>query len=258
MGRTDLTIAVDIQHAPPAVPPMALIHITTVSIFRAICGGTGTLVPQLCPVMGSDLTYLFYGRPAYRPGKIDKTNMDRDSRPVCLSFRRDAIATSAGIYPCDTGAHNAKMYDRHLSGIPFQDLECSSVSIAEGRIVNRYFDNNLEYFYGDPRGHLVPNPTSTVAASFFNLLQDGAESVYDDRARTIEVIHAQEINLIPSLLGVILPDSLLSEPAVATWTAQCRTAGVQVKPYRPQSQTCAAREVERRFPEIAALQGLPQ
>ena len=78
-----MTIASDIVSQVPSEPSMAMIHTTTVELFRLICG-SGSLAPQACPVMHTDLTYFFYGRPAYLPGPISTTNRNLDSRPVCM------------------------------------------------------------------------------------------------------------------------------------------------------------------------------
>ncbi|MFF9551290.1 hypothetical protein [Methylobacterium fujisawaense] len=251
-----MTIAQDIENAPPAAPTLALIHTTTVEKFRKIFA-QGAVIPQRCPVMDADLTYFFYGRPAFRPGRIDRTDRNPDSRPVCLVFKREAVPPGADIYPLDTGAHHERRYSPHLDGVTFADLECSSVPDAEGRIVYRYFENNEDYFYGSERQNLEPGATSAVAKGFFGFLVDSSRMNYDDRSRTVEIIHDQNINLSATLCGVILPDFLLHETEIAAWADACKAAGIQVKKYRPQSQTCAAREVERRFPEIADIQGIP-
>jgi hypothetical protein len=252
-----VTIAQDIEGAAPVAPSLALIHTTTVANFRQIFAA-GALAPQRCPVMDVDLTYLFYGRPAFRPGRIDKTDRNPDSRPVCLVFKREALPAGVGVYPLDTGAHHERRYSPHLDGVPLADLECSGVPTAEGRIVSRYFESNEEYFYGAERGALDPHPTSAVAQGFYDFLVDSGRMNYDDRSRTVEFVCDEGININATLHGVILPDFLLHEADIAAWVAQCETAGVQVKKYRPQSQTCAAREVERRFPEVADIQGIPR
>jgi hypothetical protein len=237
---------------------MALIHTTTVSLFRQVCdAGAGTLVPQPCSVMGRPLTYFFYGRPAYRPGPISSTDRDLDSRPVCLIFDRSAVHTIVGVYPCDTGAHSRGFYSPFLDGIDFPDLDCISVDDADKRIVSRFFGDNESYFFGQELGSLSPSPTSNVAHAYHDLLASRRVTECDDRSRTIELIQSGNLDLSAALKAIIVPAFLRADPVVAPALRSLELAGIDVLPYRPQSQTSAARVVEQLFPVVGELQGLP-
>src|SRR5690242_203293 len=117
-----MTLADDIRSCTPAEPRLRLIHTTSVGAFRHICTGDA-LELRNCPVMRQGLVYLFYGRPAYRPGPgpITQTNRDRDARPVCLLFDVD-VGDSDATYPCDTGAHSLGLFAPQLDGISLSDL----------------------------------------------------------------------------------------------------------------------------------------
>lgn len=235
---------------------MALIHTTTVSLFRLVCSAT-SLVPQTCPVMLKPLTYFFYGRPAYRPGPLLPTNRDYDSRPVCMLFRRSAVASISRIFPCDTGAHSRGFYTPFLDGVDFSDLDCASVGDADKRIVSRYFGSNDAYFYGEEVPSLSPLPTSGVASKFYDLLTSARITDCDDRSQTVELLQDQVQSLDDSLEGIVLPDFLSAEPGVAAAIDRWKAAGTKVKLYRPQRRTSAGRTVEQLFPAVGALQGLP-
>ena len=252
-----MTIASDIDNSPKANPSMGLIHTTSVSLFRKICTESdGKLVPQTCPVMAVALTYLFYGRPAYRPGPIAPTDRDGDSRPVCMLFDKEAVGSLYGLYPCDTGAHKRGFYHPHLGGIDFPELDCVSVLDAEQKIVSRYFSSNSSYFFGEERASLSPAPTSATAKSYYELLRSHNVTEYDDRSRTIELTTNAALDLTTALRTVIAPDFLWAEPDIISIIEAWEANGVIVKPYRPQSQTNAARTVERLFDTVGQLQGI--
>lgn len=253
-----MSIAPDISVAAPAEPAMALIHTTTVSIFRLVCNGsTASLTPQLCPVMNNPLTYFFYGRPAYRPGPISPTNRDYDSRPVSLLFRREAVSSIMGIYPCDTGAHERGFYSPFLDGVTFSDLDCISVADAEKRIVARFFGANDSYFYGEELSPLSPPLAGDTATKFYDLLTSSRITDCDDRSQTIELIQSQAQNLDDALEGVVIPDFLLGEPLIMAVLRRWESGGTVIRSYRPQRRTSAARTVEQLFPVVGSLQGLP-
>lgn len=253
-----MTIASDIASHSPAEPSMALIHTTTVSLFREVCRSNGgALIPQFCPVMDTPLTYFFYGRAAYRPGPISPTNRDLDSRPVCLIFKREAVHAIVGVYPCDTGAHSRGFYSPFLDGISFSDLDCVTVSDADKRIVSRFFGDNESYYFGQELDSLSPAASSNTALAYYSLLSSRRVTDCDDRSRTIEYTQNADLDLSRALEAIIVPDFLLADPIVAPVLRRWETAGINVVPYRPQSQTSAARVVEQLFPVVGGLQDLP-
>lgn len=206
--------------------------------------------------MGVDLTYLFYGRPAYRPGPIGPTDRNADSRPVCLLFDKAAVESLSGVYPCDTGAHSHHYYYPHLDGVDFSELNCVSVTEADQRIVARYFCDNNSYYFGQERTYLSPVPTSAIAKDYYNLLKSRAVTDCDDRSRTIELTTPAELDLSSALQTVIAPDFLWGDPMMAPILREWELGGIVVTPYRPQSQTNAARTVERLFDTVGRMQGI--
>lgn len=253
-----MSLAVDIITTSPTEPAMALIHTTTVSLFRQVCSGnTATLTPQTCPVMQKPLSYFFYGRPAYRPGPISPTNRDYDSRPVSLLFRRAAIESITGIYPCDTGAHDRGFYSPFLDGITLNDLDCIAVENADRRIVSRFFGANDSYFYGEELPALNPPATEETALRFYDMLTSARITECDDRSQTIELMQDKNQDLDDVLDSIVVPDFLLAEPLIAAALRRWEAGGATIRSYRPQRRTSAARTVEQLFPVVGSLQGLP-
>ncbi|ASW09972.1 hypothetical protein [Rhizobium sp. 11515TR] len=249
-----MSLAADIGAIPPSVPVMKLIHTTSVTNFRSMCASE-SLVPQLCPVMCEELTYYFYGRPAYRPGKLDINSQERDARAVCLIFKRASINSVVGIYPCDTGAHGGSLYAPYLDGVTFADMNCASISDAEGRIVSRFFDNNEDYFYGLPVEALTPAANATAAA-YHTMLSSLNNTKLDDRSRSIEVVQDSTMPLLGALEAIIAPDFLRADPDVSPFLDKLLAGGVNVEFRRAQTLTNAAKMVEAFFPEVARFQGI--
>ncbi len=252
-----MTISDDIKNSAPENPAMSLIHTTSVTSFREICiNSCNTIIPQTCAVMKEDLTYLFYGRPAYRSSGISATDRNKDSRPVFMLFDKCAVDKYYSVYPLDSGAYNHGVYSPHLDGIDFPDLDCSSIPDAEQKIVSRYFLDNESYFFGDERSELNPNPSSSAAKTYFDFLSYKGKTSYDDRSRTIEVTTCDNLDLSKSLRMVVAPDFLWSDDDIRPTIDGWKNSGVTVRPYRPQSQTNAARTVERLFDVVGDLQGV--
>lgn len=252
-----MTIADDIQSSEPSMPRLSLIHTTSVGAFRHICR-SGALELRNCPVMGANLVYLFYGRPAYRPGPlpIHQTNRDRDARPVCLLFNMAVDAPDA-TFPCDTGAHSGGRYTPHLDGISFDDLNCTRVVLADQRIVARFFGSNDQYFYGTAKPVLDPPASNKVSQAFHSLLVSDEPRPHDDRCLSIEIQRSQAVPLDTALSAILVPDFLFDDPEVHAALESWNTSGIRVQSYRAQAITNAALTVERLFPFVATLQGLP-
>ena len=119
------------------------------------------------------------------------------------------------------------------------------------------FEDNIPYFYGEERRVLAPLPLSSVAKQYHELLRSTRYSECDDRSRTIEITSNAVVVLSNALEEIILPDFLLLDAEIAPVVARWKSEGKIIKPYRPQSQTSAARTVEQMFPTVGALQGVP-
>ena len=206
--------------------------------------------------MSRDVTYFFYGRPAYRPGKIGVTTTKLDSRPVCLMFRKGDLPPATNVYPFDTGALHDGRYAPYLDGVTFAELNCGSVIEAEGKIVRRYFSDNESYFFGREMAVLTPAATSNVAIAFHSLLRSDREIECDDRLLSIELLQDSEFAIKTTLRSVVLPIFLRADPDVSPILNEWKKAGIQIEPYQPQGHSSAGMEVERIFPQVGLIQGI--
>lgn len=111
-----------VRAAPVSPVSLPLTHVTDGYSFRDIMGNEA-LVPSPCRIFGSDLVYLFYGRPAYRSAAELESNGIDAYWPVCFVMEPGAAAAMR-IYPFDSGAFHHGRFSRltHLKMIK-EDFE---------------------------------------------------------------------------------------------------------------------------------------
>jgi hypothetical protein len=165
------------------------------------------------------------------------------------------VEPSDSTYPCDTGAHQARRYSPYLDGVKLPELDCTAIDQADQRIVSRFFGTNDNYFYGAAKAALSP-PLSKTAAAFHSLLVSEDDRPHDDRCLSIEIQRSRVLRLDGALKAVLVPDFLMAEAEVNAKLEHWKSTGVNVKPYRSQTISNAARTVEQFFPVVAQLQGI--
>jgi hypothetical protein len=102
-----------VESQPLQYSEMPCVHTTDGYAFRAILESQ-ELTPQPCPLYLEDLTYLFYGKPAYRANMLTPPNRLRAYLPVCLIFSTDVISTCKRVLPFDTGAFAKGLFKKHM------------------------------------------------------------------------------------------------------------------------------------------------
>jgi hypothetical protein len=192
---------------------LPLIHTSRCEHLAAIAA-THTLEPRECTVFSESLTYLFYGRPAYRSRVGSQFGEPIALCPVCFVFKpRTVSRTLHRVFPCDTGAVAS---DRFAPEIPASDLaalELAPEIESARRAVSLFFEHNGAYF----AGRVMAGRSfvgGSVAARFYDLLQRPGPADYDDRKSAIEVQVNQAVPLSGQLLFVVLPKEFLEEAPV--------------------------------------------
>ncbi|MBI1774612.1 MAG: hypothetical protein HYR63_04615 [Proteobacteria bacterium] len=198
--------------------------------------------------------YLFYGRPAYRPGGFARTEIHRDLRPVFFLFDAELIDQYHSVYPCDTGAHHRGLFDAQLSGITLCQLNCQTIEFAAQRVVARFFRSNFNYFFGRATTLLIPPATNPVADAFHKLLTAPGTRDHDDRCLTVEVQRPTSLPLPGRLRALLLPDDVAAEMAARVQLFESN--GVDVQIYHPQAMSNPSRIVEQQFERIAKMQDI--
>ncbi|MBB4002367.1 hypothetical protein [Aurantimonas endophytica] len=196
--------------------PMPLIHITDAYSFIDILGPS-RISPSPCTVFGEDLTYMFYGRPAYQTHHKG-TNFLSANFPVAFIFDPDKLnATCMSVYPFDTGAFHAGLYSNFFhskSAIDHFRLPGSTSSAQ--KIVAYFYRSNEEYFFGGSRKNVeVPNLNFEIEGvhELSRITANHNDGTFnpDLRSSSIEFIFDREIDLTGCLLGIVVPQVCLDD-----------------------------------------------
>ncbi len=188
---------------------MPLIHSTKIFYGRNILRD-GVLKLRTCPVFKEDLLYFYYAKPAYK--KPDsKSTTDTADLPVVFIFEPNV--TPHKIFPFDTGAFNAKMfesiiddkYDIHKFAMP---ADISKL----GKYINAVFKNNKSYFLGEHNlSSKIKNTGNDYLEVFLQLVLKTGQSKFDERNHTVEIQTKNELLLKGNLIAIIASNKHLDE-----------------------------------------------
>lgn len=189
---------------------------------------TQELEARFCNVFKKDLLYFYYGKPSYPVGeKVEEYRTDLEYLPVCfvVDLRKVSIYK---VYPFDSGAFFANVYSdflhRHMKIDSFE-LPCNEEGIKS--YLSFMFGDNDKYFDGIAvKRDLTGEPN--LDALLRMMTADGTMK-FDERARTIEVISRDSVQLKDALKCVILPINLLQDDNIVTFL---RDNNIDVIPYK--------------------------
>lgn len=207
------------QQACPnvSIDPPPLIHITQVGWGRKIVD-SGALTARHCKVFEKDLVYTFLARPAYRfKGGADKTEQ-LNLFPFAVVLSPEALPPPYHVYPFDTGAYVAGVYDEVLDPTIYLDeyeLEPTVTSALQHvqwafGTEESYFDANIKLGLADtlPQWRSVARRWIAIAS----LASKGRVGL-DDRASAIEIAFSHSINLKQGHVKLLVfPQQLLEDP----------------------------------------------
>ena len=170
--------------------------------------------PTYCASFKESLIYLFYGRPAYRSKKGQKSGESKELCPVCFVFKPRTVSKKiCRVFPCDSGALSSDLFAPHLTPADMQELELEPHIESARRLVPLFFESNANYFVGKVRASLTLAGTSAAQRLHQLLLTFGPVN-YDDRRSAIEVQVKEAISLRNQLLCVILPREFLDDTTI--------------------------------------------
>jgi hypothetical protein len=218
-----------IAAVPPAGPRLPLVHSTDALAIGNMLSDGGKISPQSCPVFEPErLTYMFYGRAAYRPNLNEDPTDLQHYLPVCLIFRETASISIKRIYPFDSGAFQGDFYRSYLHRkMRLGDFLLEADEETPGRIVARFFSDNTNYIMGRQELSEPIDPGQFEAASYASLISSHGANALDSRSGGIEVQTDKEIDLAESVEAAILPSSL----ARSRVGQELRAAGIEIIPY---------------------------
>jgi hypothetical protein len=230
---------------------MPLVHSTSFQNFTDIIQ-SHVLSPTPCSVFtGEDLLYLFYGRPAYRVSDTVTSRGQLRHFPVCFILEPESLSVSKRIYPFDSGAFSAGLFNQFLKGFALNKFEVGNFSEGPQRFVSAFYGNNKNYYYGEVDSSIKVSPLQIEVNGYIDMLKDtavtfaGQSAPSDDRRQTIEIQSDSQVGLKPEpftdsngttvlrnkVLAVILPQRALDAPEIReavtiTWKAEPITYNV--------------------------------
>ncbi len=190
----------------------------------------GALNPQKCNVFQSDLSYFFYGRPAYR-FKDDPSLRDNHAWPVILVFKNAIEEFSCSAFPFDSGAFCNGRYKEWMdSSWELNSFKIDVASATHARHVAAFYDGNEDYL--DGRGRDLRSSDfgfNLEAAAVSKMIRECRGGNADDRRFAIEMIANQPIPFDPRYIAMVIVPRILSDSAELQPLV---SAGIHVYPYR--------------------------
>lgn len=220
----------------PFSPRLPLTHICPMFAFREIVGGA-SLNPQKCDVYNEDLTYLFYGRPAYR-AKQNAYHRLKWSIPILFLLNPEETYSVRRVLPFDSGAFNKGMY-----GLTFaersqvKDFELDPEIDSAQKFVTALYGNNKMYYAGESDKSLDLTDWDFELQGLDYLskqpaLQDpNSQLSIDERSSAVEIQISDPIDIGRSTLALFVPETLLVDPYFQTAITRWRLQPDQIEAY---------------------------
>lgn len=210
-----------------AHPVLPLMHTTDAYRFRDIIRN-GKLEPSQCNVFkGECLTYLFYGRPAYKLNTDGKATSQSMRFPVCFLVKNSYVKIAKRVFPFDSGAFAREMFKLNVH----ERMELSNFLIdpdpsrpgtiptpeIPARLVKTFYESNRGYYDQLPREGVQIDAMNFEAEVFYEWIKTKQKTGADSRRASIEIQIEEKIELSShSVEAIALPISLLSSDEVKT------------------------------------------
>ncbi len=185
--------------------------------FRSILGAE-YLKPGMCKVFNKEYLYTYYGIPSYRKS-LEEATRNMAFFPICFVLNYSEIPDVDRLHPFDTGAlfriPEIKKEYFHPN-MKISDFELDPNIFDAAKIVERFYTSNKKYVENIPSVKADDfEETEFEARSYASLISSEANTKYDNRVSTIEMIYKQKIPLCPkSLTQVIIPYNFLDDPFI--------------------------------------------
>ena len=231
VGKQRLRTLVD--GAAEAGPRLPLVHSTDSYVLEDVLTAK-QLEPQPCNVFGENLTYLFYGRPAFRPNNDAAPTSLSHYFPVCLILRPGWAIAIKRIYPFDSGAFIQGFYENYLhKAMRLADFGLEPDSATPGKLIGGFFGSVPAYLTGKPGAAPTLDPSEFEAFSYHALISAQESNAIDSRGSGVEIQTGAPLPIAESVAAVVLP-STFADGA----TGQALNAlGVDLLPYRVVSRS---------------------
>jgi hypothetical protein len=223
------------RHEEVIWPHLPLTHVTR-AVFAEKILATGELRPERCPVFSEDLTYTFYGRPAYR-ATSDQVIQLEASCPCCFIFEAQLMSSASRVHAFDTGAFSKRLFNHVLdAGLQIADFALDPDPNAANRLISAAFPAQEAYFEADRSNLTSPeegaDPWELQGRSYLALLKAQGRNEPDDRICTIEATFAETISLKENLRALVVPHTFWSEKGRSPQLQAYADTGVEIGTYR--------------------------
>lgn len=176
------------------------------------------LEPAMCKIFKEKYLYAYYGIPSYRKS-LEEASKNMAFFPICFILNHRNIPDLDRLHPFDTGAFfkipEIKNEYFHPK-MELADFELDPSIRNAVRVVEKFYSTNKKYIENNPSVSTSEfGETEFEARSYSSLISNEANTRYDNRVSTIEMIYKQFIPLNKdSLLQVIIPNSFLDDSFV--------------------------------------------
>lgn len=171
------------------------------------------LKDHFCNVLKEKLLYFYYGKPSYPVGeKLEEYRTDLEYAPVCfiVDFKKVSIYKA---FPFDSGAFVNKVYSdfihRHMM---IDDFKLPNDEKSIKMYISYMFENNDNYLQGNATKKEFTGEPNIDA--LVNMMTSNGTMKFDERARTIEIISKENIQLKDALKCIIMPENLLQDKTI--------------------------------------------
>lgn len=206
-----------LRNSSPIADRLRWCHVTDAYALRSMIWNDSSIVPKLCPVFHEDLTYLFYGRAAYRFRETEQIRTTAKA-PIVLIFSNAIEKFGTRIYPFDTGAFQDRYKNYAHTEMTLPQFEMPCGDFASERHVQVFFENAKRYLSMEPRRPTTPYYGEFEAEAVAELLVDPSSEIADDRRLAVELQLNGDLKLAPpNLAALVIPDHLVNAPWFTEW-----------------------------------------
>lgn len=207
-----------LQKTAPLEKKLKWCHRTDAFALRDIIRN-GNVVPRMCDVFKEPLTYLFYGRPAYRAQESQQLRLSARA-PVILIFNSSIEQSGLRLFPFDSGAFGSR-YEAWCH----QDMQLSGFDMPCGQDAA---ERHVSAFFGSPESYLAMEPLQprrSYAGEFevetvVEMLKDGSALPADDRRLAIELQLNCNLSLTSAdTAAIVIPESISEAEWLLDWRA---------------------------------------
>lgn len=179
---------------------------TTEAIYLRDILETGSLSATGCSIFKEKLLYLSYGKPAYRSNNSGINSNLKFFLPVSFIINPLCITNIKRIFPFDSGGFSLYGDFMHPK-MTLSNFDVNPNIDSLQKIVDFFFGNDREYFYGNARRNIKYDIANSEVESYHNLILNNAKQRQDDRKSSIEVQLGDSVKISDkTVLAIIMPE----------------------------------------------------